>query len=477
MADIKTRQVNKGSVKTIDRAANLSGRLRDTTVRTKEGIREHVGRDDRNESAYATDSTVHMAERGVKSGGQAVRKGAQKTYRAISTKKYAQDVRTKERFVKRAKDAKRAAGAGSQSSRSGTVSAGAKVRSAQARNAGGVSAAKKMQSAKQAKEFAQRSQIARKTAEQTARNTKRAVKAMVRSIKRTILATKTLVTALSAAGATAVLIILICVLLCSALFFFGDETSDDYLTATGDSQITQVAASQIGNHGGRKFWRWYGFSERVDWCAIFVSWCADKCGYIESGVIPKFSFVPSGVDWFVERGQFRPNSYIPKPGDIIFIDWGGDGTRDHVGIVEKCDGKTVYTIEGNSGNVCKRQSYIVGGKTIFGYGVPKYPDNKSNKYEMAGHGMTEVSDQTEDSPFEHIHRSGKKMCFLKIWTDPDGRYGAKDFSALEEQSMKMNPFYDNDYFLFSIHRFRDSMWEISKRYDNVHLIEARYLSF
>ncbi len=103
-------------------------------------------------------------------------------------------------------------------------------------------------------------------------------------------------------------------------------------------------------------------------------------------------------------------------------------------------------------------------------------ENNKRKYEMAGHGMTEVSDQTEDSPFEHIHRSGKKMCFLKIWTDPDGRYGAKDFSALDEQSMKMNPFYDNDYFLFSIHRFRDSMWEVSKRYDNVHLIEARYLS-
>ena len=67
---------------------------------------------------------------------------------------------------------------------------------------------------------------------------------------------------------------------------------------------------------------------------------------------------------------------IPKPGDIIFIDWGGDGTRDHVGIVERCDGRTVYTIEGNSGDACRRQAYSIGSKTIFGYGVPKFPENE-----------------------------------------------------------------------------------------------------
>ena len=37
--------------------------------------------------------------------------------------------------------------------------------------------------------------------------------------------------------------------------------------------------------------------------------------------------------------------------DIIFFDWEGDGTTDHVGIVEKCENGTVYTVEGNSGAV------------------------------------------------------------------------------------------------------------------------------
>ena len=34
-----------------------------------------------------------------------------------------------------------------------------------------------------------------------------------------------------------------------------------------------------------------------------------------------------------------------------------DGTCDHVGIVERCDGTTVYTIEGNSGDAVKERSY------------------------------------------------------------------------------------------------------------------------
>ena len=58
--------------------------------------------------------------------------------------------------------------------------------------------------------------------------------------------------------------------------------------------------------------------------------------------------------------------------EIFFFDWGADGTRDHVGIVKKCDGRTVCTIEGNSGDACKRLSYVVGSSCIYGYGAPKY---------------------------------------------------------------------------------------------------------
>ena len=54
-----------------------------------------------------------------------------------------------------------------------------------------------------------------------------------------------------------------------------------------DDQIVAVALSQLGNVGGEPYWSWYGFGSRVEWCTCFVSWCADQCGYIETGVIPK----------------------------------------------------------------------------------------------------------------------------------------------------------------------------------------------
>ena len=145
-----------------------------------------------------------------------------------------------------------------------------------------------------------------------------------------------------------------------------------YNIGVGNTAIVKVAQQQIGNHGGRKFWSWYGFGGRVSWCGCFVSYCADQCGYIKSGTIPKFSYVPSIVDWAKSHHHWQTRNYKPSPGDIIVIDWYANGTRDHVGIVESCDGRIVHTIEGNRTDQVGRGTYAVGSGTIFGYFVPKY---------------------------------------------------------------------------------------------------------
>ena len=143
-------------------------------------------------------------------------------------------------------------------------------------------------------------------------------------------------------------------------------------TSGGNQAIVEVALTQLGNEGGQPYWSWYGFGGRVEWCACFVSWCADQCGYLESGIIPKFSLCSDGVNWFKSKGQWQDKNYEPQAGDLIFFDWGSDGSIDHVGIVEKCENGTVYTVEGNSGDACKQQSYPVGSGSIYGYGVPQY---------------------------------------------------------------------------------------------------------
>lgn len=137
---------------------------------------------------------------------------------------------------------------------------------------------------------------------------------------------------------------------------------------SGGQALVEVARSQLGNVGGEPYWRWYGFSERVEWCACFVSWCADQCGMIDSGALPKFSYCDDGITWFQSQGLWKGRKYTPQPGDYIFFDWDHDGQANHVGIVESCENGTVFTIEGNSGDDCRLRGYLLSDPSIIGYG-------------------------------------------------------------------------------------------------------------
>ena len=161
--------------------------------------------------------------------------------------------------------------------------------------------------------------------------------------------------------------------------FGTDINPDDFekIMSFVNRQIVDVARSQLGNVGGEPYWSWYGFPSRVEWCACFVSWCADQCGYIDSGIIPRFSGCEQGVSWFQARNLWQDGSATPTSGAIIFFDWveddgTQDGSSDHVGIVEKVENGRVYTIEGNSGDACQQNSYPIGYFEILGYGTPKY---------------------------------------------------------------------------------------------------------
>ena len=142
-----------------------------------------------------------------------------------------------------------------------------------------------------------------------------------------------------------------------------------YTPEDGDA-IVDVALSQVGNVGGEPYWSWYGFTNHVEWCACFVSWCADRCGYLDSGTYPKFSGCVFGMQWFQQRGLWLDGSEEPVPGMLIFFDWATqDGVPDHVGIVEKVKNGMVYTVEGNSRDMCRQKQYALGSSVILGYGM------------------------------------------------------------------------------------------------------------
>lgn len=119
------------------------------------------------------------------------------------------------------------------------------------------------------------------------------------------------------------------------------------------------------------------FSARI---IVILSGCEDVNGEVQrllsigvvNLVIPKFAGCIQGSEWFKERGQWQDGSFTPEAGHIIFFDWEGDGLTDHVGIVERVENGTVYTVEGNSGDACRQNSYSIGSSVIYGYGIPAY---------------------------------------------------------------------------------------------------------
>ena len=151
----------------------------------------------------------------------------------------------------------------------------------------------------------------------------------VKNIKTLSKGTKKVISLILTGGGAMLLLLAVIIPLCAAAAVFG---SDDDGEITSNDVLVAIAQSQLGNEGGKTYWRWYGFDSHVDWCAIFVSWCADQAGM------------------------------------IIFFDWEDDGASEHTGIVEKYEDGLIYTIEGNSHDVCRRKWYAAEEKCIMGYG-------------------------------------------------------------------------------------------------------------
>lgn len=123
--------------------------------------------------------------------------------------------------------------------------------------------------------------------------------------------------------------------------------------------------------------RGYKVKYTDSWCATFVSAVAIKLGYTD--LIPTECSCQRMIDSFKAIGRWIENeNRTPKPGDVIFYDWGdngaGDNTgwSDHVGIVETVSGGQITVIEGNYGDAVKRRKLAVNGRYIRGYGVPNY---------------------------------------------------------------------------------------------------------
>lgn len=114
-----------------------------------------------------------------------------------------------------------------------------------------------------------------------------------------------------------------------------------------------------------------------EWCATFASAVAIKCGATD--IIPTECSCAKMIELFKGKGSWQENdAYVPSGGDYIFYDWEDSGKGDntgrpnHVGIVQKVEGSTIYVIEGNYNEKVAIRKIAVNAKYIRGFGVPKY---------------------------------------------------------------------------------------------------------
>lgn len=149
-----------------------------------------------------------------------------------------------------------------------------------------------------------------------------------------------------------------------------DETS-------GAERIVQVALSQEDIADGTKYWQYTMGSSFVNgsatpWCASFVSWCANECGYIDGGIFPKTGAVGTYRRFYENKGLYHDkDGYVPKTGDLIIF------SPSHIGIVQYVEGGRVVTIEGNTSDAVHTRSYELGSSYIVGYCTPEYPGEAS----------------------------------------------------------------------------------------------------
>ena len=153
------------------------------------------------------------------------------------------------------------------------------------------------------------------------------------------------------------------------------------------TQIGEAAQNELNDAdktvGGYRYKNWYGMD--ANWCAMFVSYCADKCGFIEKGIMPKTASVAASKQWYINNNLYHDaaSGYVPKAGDIIIF---GNG-MSHTGIVTGYNPETkkLTTIEGNSGRSSttpyhkgshvKEHTYSITYSKIAGYGTPQYPQD------------------------------------------------------------------------------------------------------
>lgn len=152
-----------------------------------------------------------------------------------------------------------------------------------------------------------------------------------------------------------------------------------------DSGMVDAMERYLGMGEPNSVQDWYAdrhgsaYRYNFPWCDALVTKAAHDSGNV-AAVLPggDRAYTPWHANDFAKVGRWHSgttaNVNKARLGDIVFFDWGGSNSRgaiDHVGVVVRAlGGGRVETIEGNTGDACKRR--VRGSGEIAGYGRPDY---------------------------------------------------------------------------------------------------------
>lgn len=110
--------------------------------------------------------------------------------------------------------------------------------------------------------------------------------------------------------------------------------------------------------------RKYKIQPNDNWCAMFCSVIAHKCG------VKNFPYEVSVyymTQLAKQSGHFVTDDKAVTAGDLIIYDWKADGTLNHVGIITETTPTHLKVVEGNYNNTVGLRTVRRNNKEVYGF--------------------------------------------------------------------------------------------------------------
>lgn len=219
------------------------------------------------------------------------------------------------------------------------------------------------------------------------------------------------------------------------------ETAKSYL---GTREGSQNHKEIIDLYNKARYSDAYQMTMQDPWCCAFVVAVFEQCGMRD--IIPCYAACDQMISVFTKWGRYFSRSVRSvRPGDIIFYDWNGDLSSDHVGIVVQNRFGDLSVIEGNKSDSVAYRNISITSPQILGFGVPNY--DASNGTSGSGGTNSTFNPDREYIKTLPVLMLGKKNVYVKILQillnyyekaslDVDGEYGVLTKKEVADYQMK-----------------------------------------